>query len=417
MQTSVNQGSLRTQIGSDLLKKIALEYGTPVYVYDKVYIDTQCREFLAAIQHRPLTACYAVKANGNISLLREIFAQGFGADVVSWGEFARAIKAECAPDKIVFSGVGKSKDEIGKALEYGLLAFNVESLFELIHINECARNVNKKAPICLRINPNIDAKTNPYIATGLYETKFGLAEEVLPQALDLIKKLKHIELIGIACHIGSQITDLSPLKQAVTRMTKIIAALKSQGLPLSVLDMGGGLGISYGSEEAPALKDYGAIMTNALTGSEIRLVLEPGRVIAGNGGVLLTRVIGAKATATKRFVVVDAAMTELIRPCLYEAFHDLSIIDSESSEGPLVKTDIVGPVCETSDFLVQNRLLPDLSEGDLLAVHSCGAYAASMGSNYNTRPRPPEVLVSDRSHYKLIRRRENIVDIWRNEEL
>lgn len=408
--------SLPSSLKSTVLREIAEQYGTPVYVYSWGHISGQCASFKAHIGHQPSTICYAVKANNNVSLLRNIFSEGMGADVVSGGEFQRAQRGNCPPHKMVFSGVGKSKDEISMALEYGLLAFNVESLFELAHIEEMAQKLGKIAPVCLRINPNIDAKTNPYIATGLYETKFGLSEDSIPEALTLLKELKHVKLLGLACHIGSQITDLGPIRQALERMLGIVGELRSKGYVLEILNMGGGLGINYGNEMAPTIAQYGQMLTHALSGSSLRLVLEPGRALVGNSGVLLTRVLGSKWTPKKRFVIVDAAMTELIRPCLYDAFHHVSVVHS-AVPTPEVDglTDVVGPVCETSDFLALNRQLPLLEGGALLAIHSCGAYGASMGSSYNTRPRPPEVLVSKDSSYRLIRRRETVSEIWQAE--
>lgn len=412
MQTSSN---MPRPIHDELLKKITRDVGTPVYVYSWDHIASSCRAFRDSIKHQPVTLSYAVKANNNVHLLRRIFAEGFGADVVSGGEFARATMAKCSPDKIVFSGVGKSRQEIADALAHGLFSFNVESLFELKQIEEVAAQYGKPAPICLRINPNIDAKTNPYIATGLYETKFGLSEDSLAEALQVIRKYRHCRLRGLACHIGSQITDLDPIKQALERMLGIVGELRSKGQSIEVLNMGGGLGIDYGQEKAPSVEEYGALLSRGMQGSNLHLVLEPGRALVGNAGVLLTTVMGSKMTPKKRFVIVDAAMTELIRPCLYEAHHEVSVLNSQAKESKTLSlTDIVGPVCESSDFLAKDRQLPELIEGDVLVVHSCGAYGASMGSTYNTRPRPPEV-VTEGNTFQLVRRREKTHEIWQTE--
>ena len=396
---------------AEVLRTIATAVGTPAYVYDWEHIENQCRTLQKSLCDVDHLLCFAVKANSNLHILSRMFALGMGADVVSGGEYQRALRAGCPPQRIVFSGVGKLPAEIDAALKTGLFTFNVESIFEISLIAAAAKRAKVTAPICLRVNPNIDAKTNPYIATGLYETKFGIAESDMPAALALVKQYQsQLTFKGIACHIGSQITEAGPLQEAALRMRALAEQLRAEGWQVPVVNLGGGLGILYNDEKPLSLSEYGNIVKQVAQAG-VKLVLEPGRVLVGNSGVLLTRVLGTKATPHKRFVIVDGAMTELIRPCLYEAYHDIVPLDAPSDSKNAKLTDVVGPVCETSDFLGKDRLLPEVKEGDYLVVCSAGAYGASMGSTYNSRPRPPEVLV-EKGQAVMIRRREALEELW-----
>lgn len=396
------------------LPKLAQELGTPAYVYSEATLVRHCRRFLDAFKAYPTLACFAVKALSNLSILNRIGAEGFGADLVSLGELERALLAGMKPDRIVFSGVGKKDEEIQRALDVGILMFNVESGYELDRIAELAKAKGKIASVALRVNPNIDAKTNEKISTGLYTTKFGLPEDELPALLSRIKGQKSLKLAGMGCHIGSQITDLAPLGDAARRMAEIAKGVIAQGHPLEYLDMGGGLGIRYKNEEPPSLEDYAQTIVKAVAPTGLKLIVEPGRVLVGNIGVLLTRVIGVKKTPARHFVVVDAAMNDLIRPTLYDSFHDIIPVSSKAHGRPEVLCDFVGPVCETGDFLGKARTLPLPEAGDLVMVRGCGAYASSMASQYNSRPRAPEILVSGASH-RVVRPRETLEILWAGE--
>ncbi len=397
------------------LEELAKAYGTPLYVYSAATLQRHCQNFLTAFAQHPTLACYAVKASSNLHLLQLMFRQGLGADVVSVGEMERALKAGLTPDRLVFSGVGKQDDELARGLDLGIYAFNVESAFELERLQSLALARGCKARVSLRVNPHIDAKTNPKIATGLHSTKFGISEEL---AVSLAQSLRHsttISLVGISCHIGSQILDLNPLSEAARRMAGLAQSLQSIGMALEFIDMGGGLGIRYDQELPPTLEAYAETLLREVAPTGLRLVVEPGRVLVGNAGILLTRVIGVKETGEKSFVITDAAMNDLVRPTLYDAFHAIEPV----REHLLVEErrgDIVGPVCETGDFLGLNRPIGGIGAGDLLLVRGVGAYGASMASQYNSRPRAAEVLVSGREA-RVIRRRETLADLWRHEEL
>ncbi len=393
------------------LTDLAERFGTPCYVYSKAAITASFAEFEQAFASlRPLI-CYAVKANGNLGILSLLARLGAGFDIVSGGELSRVLAAGGDPGKVVFSGVGKTSDEMAQALRAGVLCFNVESAAELERLSQVASNLGVRAPVSLRVNPDVDPGTHPYIATGLKESKFGVA---YADALALYQRatgLPGIQVNGIDCHIGSQITELSPFVAALEKILLLVDQLAQSGIQLHHLDLGGGVGIRYRDETPIDLKDYAREVAARLKGFGGRLLLEPGRRIIGNGGLLLTRVEYLKTSATHRFTIVDAAMNDLIRPSLYEAWHE--ILPVTENTVPAVITDVVGPVCETGDILGRARKLA-VAQGDLLAILSAGAYGASMGSNYNARPRPPEILVDgDRAH--LIRRRESIKDLYRDE--
>jgi diaminopimelate decarboxylase len=386
--------------------------GSPAYVYSRATLGRHCEEITKAFSKYPTTPCFAVKANSNLSILKEIFSHGLGADLVSLGELRRALLAGVDPKKIVFSGVGKQSEEISEALKAGILSFNVESDFELEHISKIAEKENLVANICLRINPNINAKTHPKIATGLYSTKFGLTESIADELLLKISNDQNLNLIGLACHIGSQITDLKPLKEAASRMADIAIRLMKDGNDLRFINMGGGLGIRYKDEVPPELQDYANTLIGEIKRTKLKLIIEPGRVIAGNMGVLVTKVIGVKKTPEKHFVVVDAAMNDLCRPSVYDAYHEIQQVSDNDEE--IITGDIVGPICETGDYLAKDRELARPNAGDLLVVRSCGAYGATMASNYNSRARVVEVLVDD-SEFQIIRKREPLESLWQSE--
>lgn len=396
------------------LEDLARTVGTPVYIYSQKDIATRCQDLIQAFSSYPTLICYAVKANSNLSILREIARHGIGADLVSVGELERALRVGVEPHKIVFSGVGKTPLEMRRALSTGILFFNVESTFELEALSQVAKSLGVKAPISLRINPNIDAKTNAKIATGLYTTKFGLPEQDLPSLADHIARDPHLELVGIACHIGSQIVELAPLEKAAQRMADLALALKNQGHELKYLDLGGGLGIRYHHETPPSAQAYAQTLTAAARKTGLTLVIEPGRSIIGNAGILLTRVIGVKQTPEREFVVIDAAMNDLIRPTLYEAYHDIVPVVPPKAGAATNLCDFVGPVCETGDYIAKDRQVVPPQAGDLFAIRSCGAYGSSMASQYNSRPRPAEILVSG-STWSTIRPRESLESLWESE--
>ncbi len=394
----------------NLLHDIAGKVGTPAYIYSADVLRNRIKEFNSAFSGYPTTLCFAVKSLSNLSILKMIFSDGFGADIVSGGELERAITAGVSPSKVVFSGVGKQPEEISKALDYGIRMFNVESPWEIEVIAEIARSKKVKARIALRINPNIDAQTNAKISTGLYSTKFGLPETELPELLAAIKSHPELQLTGLACHIGSQITDIKPLAAAAEKMAHLAISVREQGFPLQYLDLGGGLGIQYHNENPPSIAAYSEPLIRAAKRANLELIIEPGRALVGNTGILLTKVVGIKKTPSKHFIVVDAAMNDLIRPTLYGSYHEISAVTSSSSNDKVV-CDFVGPICETGDFIAQDRsvCLPEV--GGLYAIESCGAYGSAMASHYNSRPKAAEVLVEGAS-YRIIRKREELRDIW-----
>ncbi|MBP9706577.1 MAG: diaminopimelate decarboxylase [Oligoflexales bacterium] len=395
------------------LAQIAAEVGTPCYVYSLATLNRHAEELISAFKAYPTLACFAVKANSHLAVLKQLFSHGLGADVVSGGEMARALKAGCPPEKIVFSGVGKRKDELEFAIQSKIMSINLESIFELDQLAELVP-ANQKVRVSLRLNVNVDAKTNPKIATGMYSSKFGIAETELANLLDRLKAKPGLQLVGLACHIGSQMTSLGPLSEAAKRIAELAMQVKTAGFPLEFIDVGGGLGIKYHEESPPNLKDYAQTLQAAVAPTGLKLVIEPGRVLVGNVGVIVTRVLGIKATPSKKFVVVDAAMNDLMRPSIYDAYHAILPVNTDSTS-PTHLADIVGPVCESGDVLGRDRSLPNnLQAGDLVFIRSCGAYAASMASNYNTRPRAPEVLV-DQASYKVIKPRESLEKLWSDE--
>lgn len=393
------------------LTDLAERFGTPCYIYSKAAITSSFDEFEQAFASlRPLI-CYAVKANGNLGILRLLAKLGAGFDIVSGGELSRVLAAGGDPAKVVFSGVGKSAAEMAQALRAGVLCFNVESAAELERLSQVASELGLHAPISLRVNPDVDPGTHPYIATGLKESKFGVAYADALALYERAARLPGIRVTGIDCHIGSQITELPPFIAALEKILALVEQLAKAGIPLHHLDLGGGVGIRYHDETPIVLKDYAREVASRLNGFGGRLLLEPGRRIVGNGGLLLTRVEYLKTSAAHCFAIVDAAMNDLVRPSLYGAWHE--IVPVIEGATPATLMDIVGPVCETGDILGRSRKLA-AAQGDLLAILSAGAYGASMGSNYNARLRPPEVLVDgDKSH--LIRRRESVEELYRDE--
>lgn len=376
------------------VRRIADEVGTPTYVYGAAHIEARYRELAQAVGGVPTSICYAVKANGSQAILRLLARLGAGADIVSGGELQRVIAAGIPPAKVVFSGVGKTDEEIDAAIEAGIRSINVESAGELERVAARAAALGRKAPVCLRVNPDVDPDTHPYLATGLRESKFGIA---MADALALslhAHATPSLELVGLACHIGSQITEASPYLDSLTRIRTILEALREQGVRLRQLDLGGGIGIAYARDDARIDVDsWGRAVTEATRDLDLELVLEPGRYLVGNAGILLTRVLGVKPGEDRSFVIIDAAMNDLLRPALYGSYHAIVPVKRPPPDAPTRAVDIVGPVCECGDFLAQDRPLSAVAPGDLLAVLSVGAYGMTMASTYNTRPLPAEVLV------------------------
>jgi len=394
------------------LQDVASQVGTPCYVYSRAAIEQQWRAYDQSLSSREHSVCYAVKANSNIGLLNVLARLGAGFDIVSGGELFRVLQAGGDRRKVVFSGVGKTEAEMRYALSEDIACFNVESVPELERLSRVAAEMDKRARIALRVNPDVDAKTHPYISTGLKENKFGIDINNALAVYERAAQLKSIEIVGVACHIGSQLTSLSPFLDALDRVLALVAQLATRGIALKHLDLGGGLGIRYRHEEPPVPSDYAKAVLPKLAGLDVSLHIEPGRSIVGNAGVLLTQVEYLKDTPGKNFAVVDAAMNDLLRPALYGAWQEIVPVNAQSGEAERVY-DVVGPVCETGDFLGKDRSLR-LSSGDLLAVMSAGAYGFSMSSNYNTRPRAAEVMV-DGDAFHVIRRRESWDDLVRGE--
>ncbi|MFY9268523.1 MAG: diaminopimelate decarboxylase [Candidatus Manganitrophaceae bacterium] len=396
------------------LEEIARKVGTPFFVYSH---QTLRRHFLAyqkAFAKVPHLIAFAMKANANLAILRLFAKEGGGIDIVSGGELHRARAAGVDPKKMVFAGVGKSRAEMADALKAGILMFNVESSQELIALDEVAKSLGTKAPVALRVNPDINPKTHPYISTGLKKSKFGIEITKAVEEYQLAARLSNIEVVGIHSHIGSQLTQIKPFVDALKRIAKLIEALRGDGLQIRYWDIGGGLGITYDAETPPLPKELAAAILPLLKTSGCTIVLEPGRSLVGNAGVLVTRVIYTKEGETKNFVIVDAGMNDLIRPSLYEAYHEIVPIVKKKRKP--AKVDVVGPICESGDFLAQDRILPQVSSDELLAVMSAGAYGFSMSSNYNARPRAPEILVHG-DKYVTIRERETMDDLIRGEHI
>lgn len=393
---------------------IAERFGTPCYVYSRATLERHWRVFHEALGAHPHLICYAVKANSSLAVLQVLAQLGSGFDIVSAGELARVLQAGGDPARIVFSGVGKRADEMRSALDVGIRCFNVESESELLRLNEVAAAAGTIAPVSLRVNPDVDAGTHPYISTGLRDNKFGIDIESALEVYQRAASLPHLNITGIDCHIGSQLTDIAPFVDALARVLSLVDRLQEAGIQLAHIDVGGGLGIPYEQHDNPPLPDaYARAVLQQMAGRPQELLLEPGRAIAGNAGILLTRVEYLKHTAHKNFAIVDAAMNDLQRPALYDAWHD--IVPVRQRDGATSNYDIVGPVCETGDFLGKQRELA-LGEGDLLAVRSAGAYGFTMSSNYNSRPRAAEVMV-DGAQAFLIRDRETLDDLIRGEHL
>lgn len=397
------------------LTRIAKELGTPCYVYSHTTLVRHFRAVDQAFQDTPHIVAYAVKANSNLALLRLMASEGSGADIVSGGELHRALKAGVPPQKIVFAGVGKSREEVRYALESDILMFNVESSAELLALDEVAAEVGRRARVALRINPDIDPKTHPYISTGLKQSKFGISADRALEEFELAASLSHIEVVGVHKHIGSQLTDVAPFAEALKKMLALVEELRQRGTNIRFINIGGGLGITYADETPPHPKELAAAVAPLVRDRGCVLIMEPGRVIMGNAGVLITRVLYIKDGPSKKFVIVDAGMNDLIRPSLYGAYHEIRPV-REDPDPKTVVVDVVGPVCESGDFLATDRSLPEVKAGDLLAVMSAGAYGFVMASNYNSRPRPPEILVKD-GEIHVIRARESYDDLVRGETI
>jgi len=399
------------------VRRIAKEVGTPAYIYSLATLKRHYQVFDRAFARVPHVICFSVKANSNLAVLRTFAKEGSGFDIVSGGELFRALKAGADPKKIVFSGVGKKKEEIEYALDAGILMFNVESEQELAFLDDVSRARGKRAPISLRVNPDVDPKTHPYISTGMKKSKFGIE---IKRSAELYKKalsLKNLEVIGVDCHIGSQLTSVGPFVDALSRIREyldrvLVGYLRKEGANIRYLDLGGGLGIQYKDEEPPRPEDYAAALIQGLEGLDVTLILEPGRVMVGNAGILVTEVLYLKETDEKKFVVVDGGMNDLLRPALYGSYMGIRPVVERKAE--TIVADVVGPICESGDFFAKDREISRPQPGDLLAVMSAGAYGFTMASNYNSRPRPTEVLVKGR-RFHIIRARESHADLIRGE--
>jgi diaminopimelate decarboxylase len=395
------------------LADIAEKFGTPCYVYSRAALMDSMNQFKNALQGKEHLICYAVKANSNLAILNVFARMGAGFDIVSGGELKRVLAAGGDARKVVFSGVGKTITEMRMALDANILCFNVESSAELDRLNEVASSMGKVAAISLRVNPDVDAKTHPYISTGLKNNKFGVAYEDALNLYQAAAKMPNIEIHGVDCHIGSQLTELSPFLDALDRVLALVDQLEATGISIRHIDAGGGIGICYVDETPPDIAEYAKAMREKMAGRQVKLVFEPGRALVGNAGVLLTKVEYLKHTESKNFAIVDAAMNDLMRPALYDAYHDIVAVKQVNLEAQVY--EIVGPVCESGDFLGHDRKLA-LAQDDLLAVLSAGAYGMSMSSNYNTRPRAAEVMVDGDKVYE-IRKRETIADLFAMERV
>lgn len=394
--------------------EVAKAVGTPFYLYSHRTLVRHFKVFDSAFGDIPHVVCFSAKANSNAAILKIFINEGSGVDIVSGGELYRALAAGADPRKIVYSGVGKREEEIRYALENDILMFNIESSQELEVINACAGKMNKVARISLRVNPDVDPMTHPYISTGMKENKFGID---IAKSLDEYRhagKLDHIEVIGVDCHIGSQITEISPFIDALDRLKELIFSLRSEGIHVKYLDLGGGLGITYDSETPPHPHDYAKAIMDKAKDIDCTFILEPGRVIVGNAGILVSEVLYTKTNADKRFVIVDAGMNDLIRPSMYGSYHKIQPVKLEKRDD--VISDVVGPICESGDYLAKNRVIPELERGELIAVMSAGAYGFAMSSNYNSRPRGSEVLVKNGEFY-VIREGETRADLVKGESI
>ena len=394
------------------IQTIAKEVGTPFYLYSLNTLESHFQAFNSAFEMVDHLVCFSAKANSNIAILRVFIRHGCGVDVVSGGELFRAMKAGPRPDRIVYSGVGKRRDEIEYALELPILMFNVESAQELVAMDQIAGRMGTVAPVSLRVNPDVDPRTHPYISTGLKKNKFGINIQKSVEEYILANTLPHVKVIGVSCHIGSQLTDVGPFVEAFQRIKELVAKLRGMGILIRYIDLGGGLGITYQHEEPPHPREYAQALLREMAGMECTLILEPGRVIVGNAGILVTKVLYTKEGGEKNFIVVDAAMNDLIRPSLYGSYQRIQQV--EKKERQEMVADVVGPICESGDFLAKDRKLPRAEPGELLAVMSAGAYGFSMASNYNSRPRPAEVLVA-KDRFYIIREREDYDDLIKGE--
>ena len=398
------------------LARIAKEIGTPCYVYSHHTLVRHFRAYDSAFQNIPHILAFAMKANSNLAIVKLMANEGSGVDIVSGGELYRALKAGVPPSKIVFAGVGKNADEIAEALKADILMFNVESSEELRAINDVAASLGKQARVALRINPDIDPKTHPYISTGLKKSKFGIGADRAMEEFHLASTLSHIDVVGVHKHIGSQLTEVTPFVEALKKVLALVQALKDRGINIRYINIGGGLGITYSDETPPQPKDLADAVSPLVRDLKCVLIMEPGRVIVGNAGVLMTKVLYTKDGEAKRFLIVDAAMNDLIRPSLYGAYHDIRPLDERTNQTRRSLVDVVGPVCESGDFLAKDRMMPDVKPGEMLAVMSAGAYGFVMASNYNSRPRVPEVLVKG-GEMHVIRARESYDDLVRGEHI
>lgn len=398
------------------VSQIAKQVGTPCYIYSHATLIRHIRAYDSAFKNVPHIIAFAMKANSNLAILRLMAKEGSGVDIVSGGELFRALKAGVPPSKIVFAGVGKNAEEIRDALKADILMFNVESSAELHAMNDVAASVGKTAPVALRINPDIDPKTHPYISTGLKKSKFGIAADRALEEFRVASTLRHIHVVGVHAHIGSQLTEVTPFVESLKKVLVLVNTLKEQGINIRYLNIGGGLGITYSDEKPPLPHELADAVSPLVKGLDLTLVMEPGRVIVGNAGILVTKALYEKIGESKRFIIVDAAMNDLIRPSLYSAYHDIRPVSEALLHRPKHSVDVVGPVCESGDFLAKDRSLPEVKPGDLLAVMSAGAYGFVMASNYNSRPRVPEVLIKD-NEIHVIRARENYDDLVRGETI
>lgn len=394
------------------LEEIAVRFGTPCYVYSRATIERHWHAFDDALAGYPHLICYAVKANSNLAVLNLLARLGSGFDIVSVGELERVLRAGGDPARVVFSGIGKQVHEMQRALEVGIRCFNVESEQELERLNRVAGALQVRAKVSLRVNPDVDPGTHPYIATGLKENKFGIDIDAAPRVYRQAEELPHLQVIGVDCHIGSQLTRLAPFRDALDRVLALVDHLQAEGMDIRHLDLGGGLGIRYRDETPPTPSDYAAAIRERLGSRRLEVLLEPGRAIVGNAGILLTRVLYTKMTSHKHFAIVDVAMNDLLRPALYHGWHD--IVSVRDSDAPCLSYDVVGPVCETGDFLGKERMLR-IRPDDLLAIRSVGAYGFSMSSNYNTRPRPPELMVDGDQVFE-VRARESMDQLMMGEQ-
>ncbi|MED5510742.1 MAG: diaminopimelate decarboxylase [Pseudomonadota bacterium] len=393
---------------------IAQRYGTPTYIYSRKTLEQHWHAFDQAFQEMPHLVCYAVKANSNLAVLNVLARLGSGFDIVSAGELARVIAAGGEAGKTVFSGVGKTEAEIEYALAQNIRCFNVESIPELSRINDVAARMGKLAPVSIRVNPDVDAQTHPYISTGLRENKFGIDIEQARSVYQSAKSMANLSVVGVDCHIGSQLTSVSPFVDALKRVLALIDELAQDGIDIKHLDIGGGLGIHYRDETPPSPAEYAAALKPLLAERELEILLEPGRAIAGNAGILLTKVEFIKPTEARQFAIVDAAMNDLLRPALYQSWQQIVPVQLETQAKPAVY-DIVGPICETGDFLGKDRELA-IKQGDLLAIRSAGAYGFTMSSNYNSRPRAAEIMV-DGKNIHVVRERETVQDLFTGEHV